>query len=61
MADEIIAGLDIGTTNVSVIIGEPDGADLNVLGIGTSHSEGLRRGVIVNMDKTLRHAPTVLL
>ena len=54
MADEIIAGLDIGTTNVSVIIGEPDGADLNVLGIGTSHSEGLRRGVIVNMDKTVQ-------
>ena len=54
MADEIIAGLDIGTTKVSVIIGERDGTELNVLGIGTSPSEGLRRGVIVNMDKTVQ-------
>ena len=54
MANEIIAGLDIGTAKVSVIIGEWDGTELNVLGIGTSHSEGLRRGMIVNMDKTVQ-------
>lgn len=54
MADEIITGLDIGTTKVSVLIGERDGDELNILGIGTAHSDGLRRGVIVNMEKTIQ-------
>jgi cell division protein FtsA len=53
---EIIAGLDIGTTKVVALIAsyEPSNGAINLLGVGTSHSEGLRRGVVVNIDKTVR-------
>lgn len=54
MPEEIIAGLDIGTTKIAALIGEREGYDLNILGIGTSPSEGLRRGVVVNIDKTVQ-------
>ncbi|HJR54540.1 MAG TPA: cell division protein FtsA [Gemmatimonadota bacterium] len=52
--ENIIVGLDIGTTKISCIIAELD-ADRNVkiVGVGTSRSEGLRRGVVVNLEKTV--------
>ena len=51
--DELIVGLDIGTTKVCVIVGEatPDGVD--VIGIGTAPSRGVKKGVIVNIDNTV--------
>lgn len=52
---QIIVGLDIGTTKIDVIIGEmSDNFDVRVVGVGTSPSEGLRRGVVVNIDATVR-------
>lgn len=51
---ELIAGLDIGTTKVAVLIGERDATGLNIIGVGVSPSEGLRRGVVVNMEKTIQ-------
>ena len=51
---ELIAGLDIGTTKIAVLIGERDATGLNIIGVGTSPSEGLRRGVVVNMEKTVQ-------
>lgn len=54
MAGEIITGLDIGTTKIAALIGERTDTGLNILGLGISPSEGLRRGVVVNMDKTTR-------
>lgn len=54
MAGDIITGLDIGTTKIAVLIGERTETGLNILGLGTSPSDGLRRGVVVNMDKTTR-------
>ena len=52
--ENILVGLDIGTTKISCIIAELD-ADRNVkiVGVGTSRSEGLRRGVVVNLEKTV--------
>jgi cell division protein FtsA len=52
--ENIIVGLDIGTTKIGCIIAELD-ADRNVkiVGVGTSRSEGLRRGVVVNLEKTV--------
>ena len=46
----IIAGLDVGTTKVTTVIGElaPDGV-LDIIGEGTVPSQGLRRGVVVNL------------
>ncbi len=55
MADEqIIAALDIGTTKILAIVGEMDDkGDIYVIGHGQSPAEGLRRGVVVDMDKTV--------
>lgn len=51
----IVTGLDIGTTKVCAIIAEleRDGL-LEVIGIGTSPSFGLRKGVVVDIDQTVR-------
>jgi cell division protein FtsA len=44
-------GLDIGTSNVSCIIGEPgDSGLLDIVGIGQAEARGLRKGVIVNPE-----------
>ncbi|HSP07879.1 MAG TPA: cell division protein FtsA [Acidobacteriota bacterium] len=52
--DRYIVGLDIGTTKVCVLVAEirDDGA-LDIIGMGTSDSKGLRKGVIVNVDPTV--------
>src|SRR5690606_27772331 len=50
-----IVGLDIGTTKIGVIIGEAGpGGELKIVGVGTSPSEGLRKGVVINIDKTVK-------
>ena len=49
---EVICGLDIGTTKVAAIIGEVTDNGVEILGVGTSPSEGLRQGVVVNIEAT---------
>lgn len=51
----IIVGLDIGTTKVCTIVGTqgPD-SSLEIIGIGTHPSYGLKKGAVVNIDKTVR-------
>lgn len=53
-SDSIICGLDVGTTKICAIIGEvnADGV-VDIIGVGTSPSRGLRRGVVVNIDHTV--------
>jgi len=55
MADEqIIAALDVGTTKIVALVGEMDAqGELYVIGHGQAPAEGLRRGVVVDMDKTV--------
>jgi cell division protein FtsA len=48
--DEIIVGLDIGTTKVAAIVGEVTEDGIDVIGIGTARSRGLRKGVVINID-----------
>jgi cell division protein FtsA len=49
-----IVGLDIGTKKVAAIIGEiTEGKKIEAIGIGTSESRGLRKGVVVNLDATV--------
>jgi cell division protein FtsA len=52
---DLIVGLDIGTTKICAVVGElsPSGT-VDVLGIGTSPSTGLRQGVVVNIDQTVQ-------
>ncbi len=48
---EVIAGLDIGTHSIRVLLGEYDeNGKLLVSGWGESPSEGLRKGVVVNIE-----------
>jgi cell division protein FtsA len=55
MEQTIIAGLDIGTTKIACIISEVDASgELKIIGVGVSPSEGLRKGVVVNIDKTVQ-------
>ncbi len=50
-----VTGLDIGTTKIGVVIGEvADDGELKIVGISTAPSEGLRRGVVVNLEKTVQ-------
>jgi cell division protein FtsA len=55
MSERIIVGLDIGTTKVCAIVASADeNGRMNILGIGHSPSDGLTRGVVTNIDKTVR-------
>lgn len=50
----IIVGLDIGTTKICCIIGEVnESGKLDVIGLGTHPSKGLRKGVVVNIESTV--------
>ena len=51
--DGIIVGLDIGTTKICCIVGEITGAGLDVIGIGTAPSKGLKKGVVINIESTV--------
>lgn len=51
---DIIVGLDIGTTKVSIIIGRKNQYDkIEILGNGKSISSGVSRGIVSNIDKTV--------
>lgn len=54
--DNVVVGLDIGTTKICCLVVSVDESlnKINVLGIGLAPSDGLRRGVVVNIDKTVR-------
>ena len=57
----LLVGLDIGTSKVVAIVAEitPDG-DLNVIGMGTQPSRGLKKGVVVNIEATMASIQRVL-
>jgi len=53
-ATRTYVGLDIGTTKISCIIAEKKApGELNIVGVGNAPSEGLRRGVVVDLEKTV--------
>src|ERR1017187_2945660 len=52
---EIVVGLDIGTTKVCAVVAEVDGADgITILGAGVVPCRGLRKGIVANIDWTVR-------
>ncbi len=62
MESRIITGLDIGTTKVcAVIVREDLDGRLNVVGIGSAPSHGLRKGVVVNIDQTVQSIQQALM
>ena len=54
-AKNLIVGLDIGTTKVVALVGEvnPDG-QVEIIGVGTYPSRGLKKGIVVNIDATVQ-------
>jgi cell division protein FtsA len=61
-AKKIVTGLDIGTSKVCALVASPDAEPntLNILGIGITESEGLNRGVVSNIDKTVKTIKKVI-
>lgn len=52
--ENIMVGLDIGTTKICAIVASIDESNrINILGVGKAPSDGLNRGVVVNIDKTV--------
>ncbi|MFH1263719.1 MAG: cell division protein FtsA [Pseudomonadota bacterium] len=51
--DNLIVGLDIGTTKICAMVGEMTSHGLDIVGIGTHPSRGLRKGVVINIDSTV--------
>ncbi len=52
--NDIIVSLDIGTSKVRAIIGEISNGSINIVGVGSADSEGIRKGAIVDIDKTVQ-------
>lgn len=52
--NDIIVSLDIGTSKVRAIIGEINNGQINIIGVGSTESEGIRKGAIVDIDKTVQ-------
>ncbi|MEF3168488.1 MAG: cell division protein FtsA [Deltaproteobacteria bacterium] len=50
---DIVVGLDIGTTKICAIVGEAGEAGMDIIGVGTHPSNGLRKGVVVNVESTV--------
>ena len=49
---DIIACIDVGTTKICSIMAKPGhGGDLQVLGVGLTHSKGLHKGLVVNINE----------
>ena len=52
--DDLIVGLDIGTSKICAVVGEirPDG-QIDIIGMGSHPSVGLRKGVVINIENTV--------
>lgn len=51
---DIVVGLDVGTTKICCVVGELLEHGIEVLGVGTVPSRGLRKGVVVNIESTVK-------
>lgn len=51
--EELLVGLDVGTTKICVVVGKISDGKVHIVGIGSHPSTGLRKGMVVNMDSTV--------
>ena len=50
--DEIVVGIDVGTTKVCTLVGRVEGEKtVRIIGVGIEPSDGIRKGVIVDLAK----------
>lgn len=59
-SNEILVSLDIGTSKIKVIIGEVLSDSLNIIGVGTAKSNGMKKGAIVDIDQTVQSIRTAV-
>ncbi len=52
--DSLVVGLDIGTTKICTVVAELADGRINIIGLGTHPSKGLRKGVVINIDSTVQ-------
>ncbi|MFN3535462.1 MAG: cell division protein FtsA, partial [Desulfatiglandales bacterium] len=50
---KIVVGLDIGTTKICTLVGEMRPEGVKIIGVGIHPSEGLRKGVVIDLDGTV--------
>ncbi len=50
----LVVGLDIGTTKVCAVVAQRTTAGMDITGLGTSPSEGMRKGVVVDIESTVK-------
>ncbi|ASM76286.1 cell division protein FtsA [Vitreoscilla filiformis] len=51
---DLIVGLDVGTSKVMVVVGELVEGDIRLAGLGVADANGLKRGVVVNIEATVQ-------
>lgn len=51
--EELIVGLDLGTTKICAVVGEITSEGIDIVGVGTFPSIGMRGGMVVNIDQTV--------
>ena len=51
--NRIVVGLDIGTTKICAIVAEVKEHSIDIIGVGSAPSKGLRKGVVVNIESTV--------
>ena len=51
--NSIVVGLDIGTTKVCAVVGEMTEQGVEIIGVGSHSSQGLRKGVVINIEGTV--------
>lgn len=49
----VLVGLDIGTTKTCVVVGEITESGIDIVGVGSHPSDGIRKGVVVNIESTV--------
>jgi len=58
--DKVVVSIDVGTTKICVLVAQYEHGDLQILGMGKAPSDGLRKGVVVDMQKTVASIKTAL-
>ncbi|MBP9599260.1 MAG: cell division protein FtsA, partial [Desulfobacter sp.] len=51
--EKLLVGLDIGTTKICAVVGEMFDDEINIIGVGSHPSTGLRKGSVVNIESTV--------
>jgi len=52
---EVVVGLDIGTTKICCVVGEVFDDGVDIIGVGTAPSVGLKKGIVVNIESTVKN------